>query len=210
MPMPLGITGKVLYDITVKGRAAHGFRPHLGINAVEEAARILAALDQLPMLKHPDFGTGNFCTLKIEGGYDIYTVVVPDRCRFEVNRMLVPGETTASALKDMKSLIDSLDLQSEVDVQLKPPKYESFVMDPEEPILKTFHQVYIEVMGNPPKYAYSKGITDASVFAGEAQIPCVHLGPVRGNVHQQDEYVELAWLELTSKMNAMIAERFLI
>ncbi len=28
--MPLGITGKVLYDVTVKGHAAHGFRPPPG------------------------------------------------------------------------------------------------------------------------------------------------------------------------------------
>ena len=30
-PIPLGLTGKVLYDITVRGKAAHAFRPHLGI-----------------------------------------------------------------------------------------------------------------------------------------------------------------------------------
>ena len=61
-PIPLGITGKVLYEIHVEGRAAHGFRPHLGINAVEEAARIVAALDRLSMRDHPSFGRGNTCT----------------------------------------------------------------------------------------------------------------------------------------------------
>ena len=38
-PIPLGITGKILYDISVKGKAAHGFRPHLGINAIEELGK---------------------------------------------------------------------------------------------------------------------------------------------------------------------------
>ncbi len=112
MPMPLGITGKVLYDVTVKGHAAHGFRPHLGINAVEEAAKIVASLAELPMLDHPQFGRGNYCTLKIEGGYQVYSVVVPDRCRVEINRLLVPGETTATAIADMESLVASLALDA--------------------------------------------------------------------------------------------------
>ena len=101
-PIPLGITGKVLYDILVKGNAAHGFSPQLGINAVEDAARIIASLDKLRMQNHPDFGQGNYSTLKIEGGYTVYSVVVPDRCRFEINRLLVPGETIATAVEDME------------------------------------------------------------------------------------------------------------
>ncbi|MFX0051814.1 MAG: M20 family metallopeptidase, partial [Candidatus Hermodarchaeota archaeon] len=72
-PIPLGITGKILYDISVKGKAAHGFRPHLGLNAIEEMGKILANLNQLKFQEHPDFGKGNYCTLKIEGGYEIYS-----------------------------------------------------------------------------------------------------------------------------------------
>ncbi|MEL7656717.1 MAG: peptidase dimerization domain-containing protein, partial [Bacillota bacterium] len=146
-PTPLGITGKVLYDITVKGRAAHGFLPHEGINAVEDAARIIAALDRLNLYDHPEYGKGNLCTLKIEGGYQIYTVVVPDRCRVEVNRLLVPGETSQSALQDMRHLVSSLNLASEVEVTLKAPVYESYVMDRDEPILQALDEVYPLVMG---------------------------------------------------------------
>jgi acetylornithine deacetylase/succinyl-diaminopimelate desuccinylase-like protein len=108
-PIPLGITGKVLYEVIVKGQAAHGFRPHQGINAIEEAARIVAALDRLSRREDVDFGRGNYCTLKIEGGYQVYSVVVPDRCRIEINRLLVPGETAAQAVEDMEALIRSLD-----------------------------------------------------------------------------------------------------
>jgi acetylornithine deacetylase/succinyl-diaminopimelate desuccinylase-like protein len=208
-PIPLGITGKVLYDILVKGRAAHGFHPELGVNAVEEAARILEALDKLPMQRHPQFGTGNACTLKIEGGYQLYAVVVPDRCRVEINRLLVPGETTATALEDMRDLVRSLDLQADVDVALKPPTYEPFVMTQDEPILAVFDGVYREVMGVAPAYEYTLGITDANVFAGEGGIPCLHLGPARGGAHQPNEYVPLKWLEPIARMYTLIAARFL-
>jgi len=208
-PIPLGITGKVLYDVTVSGRAAHGFRPHLGVNAIEEAARIISSLDRLRMWTHPNFGRGNLCTLKIEGGYRIYSVVVPDRCRFEVNRLLVPGETADSAVEDMEELVESLGLRAEVEVGTKPPRYEPFMLKEDEPILKVFHEVYGEVMGVDPLYEYASSITDANVFAGEGGIPCLHLGPRRGGAHQPNEYVPLEWLPPVSRMYALIAARFL-
>jgi succinyl-diaminopimelate desuccinylase len=207
MPMPLGITGKVLYDITVKGHAAHGFRPHLGINAVEQAARLVASLDELNMPDHPLFGQGNYCTIKFEGGYQVYAVVVPDRCRVEINRLLVPGETAATAIGDMEALVASLDLDAEVEVRLKPPQYEPFLVDRDEPIVRAFHAVYRQESGADPSYTYSPGITDANVFG--QKMPCIHLGPARGNVHQPDEHVDLDWLERLPRMYALIADRFL-
>ena len=208
-PIPLGITGKILYDIHVKGKAAHGFRPHLGINAVEDASRIIANLDRLSFKKHPDFGTGNYCTLKMEGGYKIYSVIVPAYCRFEVNRLLVPGETVETAIKDMERTVESLNIESEVDVRTKPPRYEAYVIEKDEPIITVFHGVYREVMGVDPLYEYAYGITDANIFAGEAGIPCLHLGPQRGGAHQKNEYVPISWLPPISRMYALIADRYL-
>ena len=208
-PIPLGITGKILYDVLVKGKAAHAFSPQNGVNAVEEAGKILANLDKLHFLSHPDFGTGNYSTIKIEGGYNIYSVVVPDRFRFEINRLLVPGETAARAISEMEALVESLNLESTVEVKTKPPMYEAYVMSKDAPILQVFDSVYREVMGKAPAYVHSSGITDANVFAGEGGIDCLHLGPRRGGAHQKNEYVPLEWLPKVSEMFAMIAARFL-
>jgi succinyl-diaminopimelate desuccinylase len=209
-PIPLGITGKILYDIYVHGRAAHGFRPHLGVNAVEEASAIIANLDRLEFVDHPDFGRGNYSTLKIEGGYEVYSVVVPASCRFEVNRLLVPGETVETAIKDMERLVESLELEAKVEVKTKPPRYEAYVMEKRDPILQVFDGVYREVMEREPLYEYASGITDANIFAGEGGIPCLHLGPKRGGAHQKNEYVPLDWLPPVSKLYALIAARFLM
>jgi len=208
-PIPLGITGKILYDIKVKGKAAHGFRPQLGINAVEDAGKVLANLDGLEFMDHPDFGTGNYSTLKIEGGYEIYSVIVPASCRFEVNRLIVPGETVQSAIDDMRRLIESLELDSEVEVGIKPPRYEAYVMSKDEEIIGIFDPIYREVMGKAPSYEYAYGITDANIFAGEGSIPCLHLGPQRGGAHQKNEYVPLDWLPPVSEMFTRIAVEFL-
>jgi len=216
-PMPLGITGKILYDVTVHGKAAHGFRPHLGINAVEEAAKIVANLDKLSFLNHPDFGKGNYCTLKFVGGYQIYSVVVPASAHFEVNRLLVPGETAASAIADMEYLVKSLSLKSTIEVKTKPPQYEAYVMSKDDPIIKAFDTVYRDVTGKPPVYQYAYGITDANTFAGVGKIPCLHLGPARGasdpksggGTHEKNEYVDLNWLPKINRMFLKVADAFL-
>ncbi|UCG03331.1 MAG: M20 family metallopeptidase [Candidatus Heimdallarchaeota archaeon] len=209
-PIPLGITGKILYDIIVKGKAAHGFRPHLGLNAIEELGIILANLHKLDFKNHPDFGRGNYSTLKIEGGYkDVYSVVVPASARMEVNRLLVPGETVETAIEDMERLVESLDLTAEVEVKIKPPQYEAFVLDRDEPIIRIFDTIYRQIMGHPPLYEYTSGITDANIFSGEANIPCLHLGPPQEVAHQKNEFVLLDELLPLSQMFTLIASKFL-
>jgi acetylornithine deacetylase/succinyl-diaminopimelate desuccinylase-like protein len=207
--IPLGITGKVLYDIYVHGKAAHGFDPEEGINAVEEAGVILANLPLLKFKKHPQFGQGNYSTLKIEGGYSVYSVVVPASCRFEVNRLLVPGETVEYAVKDMEELIKGLKLKSTVEVKIKPPLYASYEIKKTEPIVKVFDEAYREAFGVAPEYGYRKSITDANTISGEGGIPCMHLGPKPGGTHQKNEYVELNWLPKVSRTYALIAAKFL-
>jgi len=208
-PFPLGLTGKILYDVNVRGKAAHGFRPHRGINAVEDAARIIANLDKLNLKAHPRFGKGTVCTLKTEGGYQKYSVVVPESARFEVNRLLVPGESINYALDDMEQLVGSLDLDSEVNIGIKPPKYEPYIASKEEPLMMTLDRVYNDVMGRPPLYEYAYGITNANIFQGEHGIQCIHIGPERGNAHGPNEHVKLEWLPPISEIYARIAHRFL-
>jgi acetylornithine deacetylase/succinyl-diaminopimelate desuccinylase family protein len=208
-PIPLGLTGKILYNVRVKGKAAHGFRPHLGVNAVEDAATIISNLDKLKLKSHPKFGKGTVCTLKVEGGYEKYSVVVPENARFEVNRLLVPGESVDYALDDMRRLVGSLDLKSEVVVDLKPPRYEPYIATREEPLMRILDDVYNETMGREPLYEYAYGITDANIFQGEHGIQCIHIGPQRGNAHGANEYVKIEWLHPISEMYAKIALRYL-
>ena len=207
-PTALGITGKILYNIHVRGRAAHGFSPELGVNAVEQAGVILANLGKLRITEHPRF-RGNYSTLKIEGGYERYSVVVPAYCRFEVNRLTVPGETKESVIRDMEELINSLGLEADVEVGVKPPYYASYVMDENEPLVQVFKEAYTEVLGVKPVFAYKSSITDANTFAGEGGIPCIHLGPFDGGAHQKNEYTLLDSMPPVSKVYALMADKFL-
>jgi acetylornithine deacetylase/succinyl-diaminopimelate desuccinylase-like protein len=136
-------------------------------------------------------------------------VVIPESCRFEVNRLLVPGESVEYAIKDMECLIKSLGLRSRIEVKIKPPLYASYELKRSEPIVKVFEGAYLEVFGKAPEYGYNKSITDANTITGEGGIPCIHLGPKPGGSHQANEYVEVDWLPMISKVYALMAARFL-
>ena len=147
--------------------------------------------------------------MKTEGGYEKYSVVVPESARFEVNRLLVPGESIQYALDDMERLVGSLNLKSKVDVGVKPPKYEPYICSKDEPLMKTLDSVYRKVMGRAPLYEHAYGITNANIFQGEQGIPCIHIGPERGGAHQPNEHVKLEWLPPVSEMYARIAHDYL-
>ena len=209
-PFPLGMTGKVLYNITVVGKSAHAFRPDLGINAVDEAAHIISALEHAtsnhPDYKHlftlpkdDDFGSGSFCTLKIDGGYKIYSVVVPERCEIVLNRLILPGESKESTYNDLVTFINKLDLKSKIQVEIVPPFYNSYKIAKEDPLIESIEKAYVDCIQKEPYYAYLGMITDANTFMGEGGIPTAHLGPKGNNLHAPDEYVEISTLNKIAK-----------
>lgn len=207
--LPNAVTGKLLYRLVVHGRAAHGFRPQLGVNAVTDAARIVSALDRLRLSDHPVFGRGTICPLKIDGGYRQYAMVVPERCEAIVNRLIVPGETRESAVADMRALIDSLGLESRVEIELPPPSFEPYALDSETPLMAPFVESYREALGAPPHFAGHRGIVDANVFVAEGGIPTIVFGPKGGGHHSAAEHVETASLEPVARIYAQTARRFL-
>ena len=191
MPVPLGLTGKVLYKLTVTGKMAHGFFPERGRNAIEDAGKIIAALEQLNLYEHPQFGSGNYSTLKIEGGYQEYAIVVPEQCEVIITRLTVPGESRESALADMRTLIDSLDLVCDVEIETPPPFYEPYVIETDSRLAQSFNAAYQQSVGKPPEYKFARCITDANIYVGKANIPTITFGPLGGGAHECNEFVEI-------------------
>lgn len=208
--LPIAATGKVLYRVTVRGRAAHAFRPHLGgVNAVTDAATLITALKRLRMREHPLFGRGTQCVLRVEGGSRQYSVVVPEFCEIIITRLTVPGETRATAVRDMRDLIDTLSLEAQVEVDLISPCYEPYEIDPGERLLAVFNERYEQVMGHTAHYCPHRGIVDANVFVAEGNIPTIVFGPKGGNHHQAGEYVILSSLEPVVRVYVETARAFL-
>lgn len=207
--VPIGMTGKVLYRITVHGQAAHGFHSEKGINAIEDAARIIAALDRLQLGTHPILGQGNICTLKIEGGYKEYAVVVPEECQVIINRLTVPGENRMSIVRGMVNLIDSLNLASRVSVEILLPTYEPYILPDDSPLILALESAYQDVIGKRPCLAAQHSVMDSNIYVAEGDIPTVACGPRGAGIHEANEYVELATLVPITEVYVSAVCRFL-
>ncbi len=212
--LPVAGTGKVLYRLTVRGRAAHAFRPEEGgINAVADGARIVQALHALPLRQDPVLGQGTVCVLRMEGGASQYAMVVPERCEVLITRLTVPGESRDVALGDIQNLITPLGLESQVDIEMPPPSYAPYVLNRDDPVvvslLDSFKHVYRSIVGKRPHFAGHRGVTDANVYVADAGIPTLVFGPKGGRHHQAGEYVEVASLGPVARIYAETARSFL-
>jgi acetylornithine deacetylase len=103
--------GFVWSEVTVHGRAAHGSRPHLGVDAIVAAAPVLqrlGALDAaLGAVEHPLLGRGSVHASLIAGGEELSTY--PSRCVLSLERRTLPGETISDIEAEVAALIDGVD-----------------------------------------------------------------------------------------------------
>lgn len=190
-PVPLGITGKVLYKLTLTGKMAHGFYPENGLNAIEDASKIVAALPQLNLRAHPQYGKGNYSTLKIDGGYQEYAIVVPEKCEVIITRLIIPGENRQTALEDMQALIASLDLSCDVHIETPPPFYDPYTIDTDAHFAQSFTSAYQQQFSHEPPWIFMKGITDGNIYVAEGGIPTITIGPSGKGLHECNEYVDI-------------------
>lgn len=101
--------GFVWMEIEFTGRAAHGSRYDIGIDAIRHAGLVLAELDELDAVelqirKHKLLGRGSLHASTINGGTGLSTY--PDRCVLKVERRTIPGETAADALREVHDACD--------------------------------------------------------------------------------------------------------
>jgi len=189
--------GSVWLDVETRGQAAHGALPHLGKNAVHEMARVVDAIEtdyarQLRRKKHPVLGHGTVNVGTIRGGTQ--PNIVPDQCVISVDRRTLPGETEASARRELEKFLRARKLNARVaNVKLKPcPALET---DASLPLVKQF--LRSAGQRRPQGVHY---FCDAAVLAAGG-IPSVVFGP--GDIaqaHTADEWVSLTQLDRARAM----------
>ena len=120
----VGHKGFAWATIETRGRAAHGSRPADGRDAILRMGRVLARLERLDRdlqsrIPHPLMGTGSLHASIIEGGRELSSY--PDRCRLQLERRTVPGETadTFAAEIDDAARPNSRQEDSEFEASLK-------------------------------------------------------------------------------------------
>lgn len=116
--------GHVGVEIVLHGQAAHSSRPDLGINAIDAAARVIAAIGDVareleaerggpPEMDRPwvAVNVGN-----IQGGSAIN--IVPDRCRILLGYRQLPGMAEDAPFQRIRDRIAALDLPGGWDARI--------------------------------------------------------------------------------------------
>lgn len=95
-------------EVVVRGRAAHGSRYDVGVDAIRHAGLLLADLDRLEREElvrhaHPLLGHASLHAATIAGGTGWSTY--PDACALGIERRTVPGESPNDAIDEMESAL---------------------------------------------------------------------------------------------------------
>jgi acetylornithine deacetylase/succinyl-diaminopimelate desuccinylase-like protein len=194
----LGSVGKTLVRIDVAGKAAHASWPWEGINAATEAARLVARLDEIPILEHPRM-RGSRCVLSFTSGNDQYVITVPEKARVILNRMIVAGESSESVLAEVQALINDLESAAMFELAIDPPYYPPWETDAEHPLARALARAYEAESGRQPEWGY-RGFGDMNLFSEEAGISTAMIGPRGDNFHQADEWVDVPSIAATSRL----------
>lgn len=186
--------GIVRWEIYTPGLACHSSAPERGINAVYRMAPVLTRIaryaDELsgsprdPLLGGPTISVG-----RIDGGTCVN--VVPDFCRIEIDRRLVPGETPEEAYRRANDFIRS-DPAIDFELDCRPPWIHLGPMgnDQNRSLTHAFGASIARYRSGHEVVGVPFG-TDAAVFAREG-VPSIVFGP--GSIeqaHTKDEWVPL-------------------
>jgi len=205
--------GFVWAELEFTGRAAHGSRYDIGVDAIRHAALVLAELDDLeatvlPRTTHPLLGRGSLHASSIEGGSGLSTY--PERCVVVIERRTLPGETSDDALAELRAACDRararrpdlrvavrlIEAQSPSDVSVDAP-------------VVTILRRAIEAEGLESRIEGMSAWTDAAILNG-AGIPAICFGP--GDIslaHAAREFVPIEEIAKATTVLTRVARDWL-
>ena len=185
----------------VKGKAAHGSMPEVGINSIEGACIGIKAIKEIiPKTPHSLLGVSTVNVGIIQGGTKIN--VVPEDCSVDFDFRLVPGvdknefEVIISDL--MKDLTDKYDYTFSHEIIHTIPALSA---DENEPMIKQLLIWTKSIAGIPAKPIGLSYGTDAAALIPPRDIPFAIIGGGDPKIiHQANEFVELDELVKAAKI----------
>ena len=179
-------------SVETHGRAAHGSRPRDGRDAILRMGRVLQRLERLDRElqscpPHPLIGTASLHAALIDGGRELSSY--PDRCRLQVERRTVPGETGDAFRAEAENIVRELveedpEFTADVVLMFSRPAYEIAATA----ALPVAMADAARRGGVDPSMVGMSFWTDAAIL-GAAGIPSVLFGPGGAGLHSTEEYV---------------------
>jgi acetylornithine deacetylase len=197
MRLALAHKGFVAFEIEVAGRAAHGSRPDLGVDAIARMGGVLVRLEELDrslraVPTHPLLGSGSLHASVISGGQEYSSY--PERCLLQGERRTIPGEDVEQVEDELRLLLG--DIEGEARALTAREPFETSE-DAEIAVLVRRHAGDPDIVGVP--------FWADSAFLSAAGIPTVVFGPAGEGAHAVEEWVDLASVERCAEIYTAVA-----
>lgn len=186
-------------EVTIFGRAAHGSRYEIGVDAIALAAQLIAELDAygretLSARTHPLLGHASLHAGTISGGSGISTY--PERCTVSFERRTLPGEQGESFIDEVRAAAERVrERRPEFRYEITPGLVQApNDVAPDHAIVAALATAANSVGRARPIEGLSCW-TDAALLSA-AGIPAICFGP--GDIalaHAAEEYVPVAEIE---------------
>lgn len=204
--------GFVWLEVETIGKAAHGSRPDLGVDAIVKMGKVLSEIEKLDQTlranpTHPLLGSGSLHASLIHGGQELSSY--PERCLLSVERRTLPGETPKAVEAELVGIAQK--------VQRSDPSFQTVVRrgidrspletSEEAEIVKAIQAASVKVLDHPSQIAGVQFWTDAAMLSA-AGIPSVLFGPAGSGAHAVEEWVDLASVKACAEIYLATAIKF--
>ncbi len=208
----LGCKGTLPIKIVVKGKASHGCRPWLGINAIEEALPILKKLFKAEFDK-VDFGPNcgilhDSINVGVVKGGSAYNNVA-DSCEISLDCRIIPGESFSYMESRIEEIIkecrkDNPNLSASYSIDrpdwnwqpIKNRGLKSAHINENELLVKEINSIHKKINNCDADMYITDGYTDMDFLINDLKIPTVVYGPGNPSLcHTAQEQIEIISIE---------------
>jgi acetylornithine deacetylase len=204
--------GFVWLELEVHGRAAHGSRPNLGMDAIAKAGRILSGVQDLDRrlraeAGHPLLGTGSVHVSLIRGGQEMSSY--PELCFIGIERRTVPGESVERVEAEMQAILaaagqDDPDFRAECHTTLV---REPFEVPEDAPLVMLVRRQAAQATGAERRVYGDTPWMDAALISAKG-IPTVVFGPGGAGAHAVEEWADLESVQACADILLAVAIEF--
>jgi len=204
--------GFAWFEVATQGRAAHGSRFDLGVDANMRMGRVLAELDLLEKelrarTPHPLVGPPSLHAATLAGGSGLSTYAAS--CRLQIERRTIPGERAERVIEEIASILHRQmardpGFEAELTVVLV---REPFEVAPDAPIVRALTEASAAVLGRTPAYVGQTPWMDAALLAA-AGTETVVMGATGAGAHANEEWVDVDSVHKLAQCLAEAALRY--
>jgi acetylornithine deacetylase len=182
-------------EVETEGRAAHGSRFDLGIDANMRMGRVLARLDDLERTlrarkPHRLVGPPSLHAALLKGGSGTSTYAAS--CHLEIERRMLPDETESEVLREIQAILDA-EAARDTTFRARARPFLTrmgFEAGPDTLLARTLMDAATSRLGATPAITGAAYWMDAALIA-HAGIETVNIGAIGAGAHADDEWVDL-------------------